>query len=170
MNSELVLLKIVKELNPLVGRKRLQKILYLLKEKEFPLEERFFMHFYGPYSSGISLILDSLVNNGLINEKFNKAVANQYSYSITENGEKKLALFYKNSTRQDKNILENSLKIVRNLNSRKVIELEIAATILYWEKNGYSAEESKEITIKQKRPKTIALLKAISLLKELSVA
>ena len=67
----------------LFGRKRFQKIVYILQAKEAPFEENFSYHYYGPYSSDLQLEIDNLVDKGLIKEEEPRD-SSCYIYTIEE--------------------------------------------------------------------------------------
>ena len=48
----------------IVGRKKLQKMIYILKKCEIPFEERYQFHFYGPYSEELTLRVEEMCNLG----------------------------------------------------------------------------------------------------------
>lgn len=72
----------------IVGRKKIQKMIYILKHCEVPFEEKFDFHFYGPYSEELSLRMEELCNLGFISEqKEKKSNYYQYRYTMTSDGE-----------------------------------------------------------------------------------
>ncbi|MCP3033495.1 YwgA family protein [Halobacillus sp. A1] len=71
----------------IVGRKRLQKMIYILKKCEVPFEERYQFHFYGPYSEELTLRIEEMCNLGFISEtKEEKKNYYQYRYQVTDAG------------------------------------------------------------------------------------
>ena len=67
------------------GRKKLQKMVFISKKLEYPFQEKFEFHFYGPYSEELTLKVEELCNLGLLSEikgKENGYV--HYDYSLTE--------------------------------------------------------------------------------------
>lgn len=76
------------------GRKKLQKMIYILQKCHVPFEEKYQFHFYGPYSEELSLRVEELCNLGFINEqKEDKSNYFQYHYKITEDGQEFLHQF-----------------------------------------------------------------------------
>lgn len=59
----------------IVGRKKLQKMIYIAKNIAFPFQERFQFHFYGPYSEELTLRVEELCNMGFLNEVKEKRAA-----------------------------------------------------------------------------------------------
>lgn len=69
------------------GRKKLQKMIYILQKCNVPFEEKYNFHFYGPYSEELTLRIEELCNLGFLNEeKEEKSNYYQYNYSLTEEG------------------------------------------------------------------------------------
>src|SRR5690625_3135905 len=69
------------------GRKKLQKMIYILQKCKLPFEEKFEYHFYGPYSEELTLRVEELCNLGFLQEiKEEKSNYFQYHYSITGDG------------------------------------------------------------------------------------
>lgn len=58
----------------IIGRKKLQKMIYISKKLDFPFQERFQFHFYGPYSEELTLRVEELTNLGFIEEVKEKKV------------------------------------------------------------------------------------------------
>lgn len=75
------------------GRKRIQKLVYLLiKEHNIPFTFKFVPYFYGPYSSELSIFLETLVGLGLVEEEGETISPRviKFNYSLTKKGEKVL--------------------------------------------------------------------------------
>lgn len=53
------LLGLIRHAGEIVGRKKLQKMIYILKKLNYPFQEKFQFHFYGPYSEELTLRLKS---------------------------------------------------------------------------------------------------------------
>ncbi|MFD2750846.1 YwgA family protein [Virgibacillus siamensis] len=69
------------------GRKKLQKMIYILQQCHVPFEEKYQFHFYGPYSEELSLRVEELCNLGFIaEEKEERSNYFQYNYTITDDG------------------------------------------------------------------------------------
>lgn len=68
----------------LQGRKRLQKVVYLLQEAGCPLGCRFILHHFGPYSRDVADTCDEIVAAGLVVESGGPANGEMtYTYSLT---------------------------------------------------------------------------------------
>jgi len=81
------MLFLLRQAGAIVGRKKLQKIIYILQKQGYPFHEKFHFHFYGPYSDELSLRIEELCNLGFLNEvKEDKGSYSQYRYELTESG------------------------------------------------------------------------------------
>lgn len=52
----------------IIGRKKLQKMIYIAKKLDFPFHEKYQFHFFGPYSEELTLRIEELCNMGFLNE------------------------------------------------------------------------------------------------------
>ncbi|MEG9461532.1 MAG: YwgA family protein [Bacillus amyloliquefaciens] len=131
----------------MIGRKKLQKIIYIAKKMQYPFYEKYDFHFYGPYSEELTLRIEELCNLGFLDEvKEKKGGYFQYRYSLTETGAE--FLHHAELTMPDMK------KYIDSVNSRSSRFLELVSTILYFD--GLEAEEKKEkvFTIKSKQKYT----------------
>jgi len=88
------LIKLVEWAGELQGRKRLQKVVFLLQAagcKAFDAD--FILHRFGPYSSEVAGLADQLVANRLLTEteQANPVVGTRFSYQLTDVAKKALA-------------------------------------------------------------------------------
>ncbi|MBS4175376.1 YwgA family protein [Bacillus sp. FJAT-49736] len=110
----------------IIGRKKLQKMIYIAKKLSFPFQEKFQFHFYGPYSEELTLRVEELYNLGFIEEvKEKKGGYFQYRYTITENGREFLHLY-----ETEMPCLKECLTSMNEQNSRY---LELVSTVLYFD-------------------------------------
>ncbi|MBM7714440.1 YwgA family protein [Siminovitchia sp. FSL H7-0308] len=110
----------------IVGRKKLQKMIFIAKKMNFPFEEKFEFHFYGPYSEELTLRVEELCNFGFIEEKKeDKGGYSQYRYMITSSGREFLE-----SESVNIPLLEECLT---DMNEQSARFLELVSTILYFE-------------------------------------
>src|SRR5699024_9204285 len=85
--------------NEVTGRKKLQKMIYILQNCNIPFEEKYQFHFYGPYSEEHSLRVEELSNLGFISvEKETKSSYVQYHYQITKDARECLNEVHANMT------------------------------------------------------------------------
>ncbi|WP_259424704.1 YwgA family protein [Bacillus velezensis] len=141
------LMKVFSDSGEIIGRKKLQKIIYIAKKMQYPFYEKYDFHFYGPYSEELTLRIEELCNLGFLDEvKEKKGGYFQYRYSLTETGAE--FLHHAELTMPDMK------KYIDSVNSRSSRFLELVSTILYFD--GIEAEEKKEkvFTIKSKQKYT----------------
>ncbi|GAA0436109.1 YwgA family protein [Lentibacillus halophilus] len=129
------------------GRKKLQKMIYILQKWNFPFEEKYQFHFYGPYSEELSLRVEELCNLGfLAEEKENKSNYVQYHYHITGSGRDFLQQF--GMTMPD---MTEPIALLQEKSSRF---LELVATMLYFDGLSRDDVNEKVHTVKPKQQYT----------------
>ncbi|WP_025025841.1 YwgA family protein [Caldalkalibacillus mannanilyticus] len=129
------LLVLLKEAGEIIGRKKLQKIVYISKQCNFDFKEKFNFHFYGPYSEELSLQIEELANLGFVNEvKENKGGYSQYKYELSSKGKEYLDLYPIE--------LEGFVPFLQTLNNESSRFLELVSTMLYF--YHYPQEEMME--------------------------
>jgi uncharacterized protein YwgA len=72
------------------GRKRLQKLVFILKEERgIPFSFSFQPYFYGPYSEDLTDLIETLVSSQFLREEEEEMWPGivQYDYTLTEKGE-----------------------------------------------------------------------------------
>ena len=128
----------------ITGRKKLQKMIYILKKCRLPFEEKFEYHFYGPYSEELTLRVEELCNLGFLEElKEEKSSYFQYHYSITGDGEAFLQQFASHLPG-----LEEKVNLLNEQSSRF---LELVATIMYFDELPKSEVAEKIHKVKSKQ-------------------
>lgn len=126
----------------IVGRKKMQKMIYILKQCEIPFEEKFEFHFYGPYSEELSLRMEELCNLGFIAEqKEKKSNYFQYRYTITADGEDFLE-------QSDVNLPPFEAKIEK-MKEKSSRFLELVSTMLYFNELTKTEVEEKVQVVKK---------------------
>lgn len=119
----------------ITGRKKLQKMIYIAKKLDFPFQERYEFHFYGPYSEELTLRVEELCNMGFLNEvKEKKGGYFQYRYSLTEAGKEFLGL--------NEVEMPNIGECLADMNEQSARFLELVSTVLFF--NNLSKEEVSE--------------------------
>jgi uncharacterized protein len=125
----------------IVGRKKLQKMIYIAKKVDLPFHERFQFHFYGPYSEELTLRVEELCNMGFLNEiKEKKGGYFQYRYTLTDTGKEFLSL-----NEVDMPFLQDCLLDMNDQNARF---LELVSTILYFDNLPKEEVANKVFTLK----------------------
>jgi len=131
----------------IVGRKKLQKMIYIAKKVDFPFQERFQFHFYGPYSEELTLRVEELCNMGFLHEmKEKKGGYMQYRYSLTSEG-----MEFLNMNKVELPQLEECLT---DMNSQNARFLELVSTILYFDNLAVEEVKEKIFTLKSKQKYT----------------
>ncbi len=125
----------------IIGRKKLQKMIYIAKKMDFPFQERFQFHFYGPYSEELTTRVEELCNMGFLNEvKEKKGGYYQYRYTLTDSGKEFLSL-----NEVDMPFLKECFNDMNGQNARF---LELVSTVLYFDNLPKDEVASKVFTLK----------------------
>ncbi|MGN7310661.1 YwgA family protein [Alkalicoccobacillus gibsonii] len=127
-----------------VGRKKLQKMIYIEKKLSLPFRERYTFHVYGPYSEELSLRVEELTNLGLLDEvREDKGHYYQYRYRLSEEGTQFLSL----STID----MPDATPITTSLNEQSSRFLELLSTLLYFDHLEGEELKQKVISVKPKQ-------------------
>ncbi|MFC7391913.1 YwgA family protein [Scopulibacillus cellulosilyticus] len=127
-----------------VGRKKLQKIVYILKKLDYPFQEKYQFHFYGPYSEELTLRIEELCNLGFISEvKESKGGYHQYRYSLTGKGGDFLSHYQIDMPKLQ--------EFIADLNGQNSKFLELVSTILYFENLSKEEIINKVKVVKKKQ-------------------
>lgn len=125
----------------ITGRKKLQKMIYIAKKVDFPFQERFQFHFYGPYSEELTTRVEELCNMGFLNEvKEKKGGYYQYRYTLTDSGKEFLSL-----NEVEMPCLEDCFIDMNEQNARF---LELVSTVLYFDNLSKEEVADKVFTLK----------------------
>lgn len=138
----------IAESGEVVGRKKLQKMIYIAKKLSFPFVEKFQFHFFGPYSEELTLRVEELCNMGFLDEvKEKKGGYFQYRYTLTEEGQHFLG--------DNSMDIPNLKDCLVDMNDQSARFLELVSTVLYF--NNLSKEEVQEkvFTLKSKQRYTV---------------
>lgn len=131
-----------------IGRKKLQKMIFIAKKLSFPFCERFQFHFYGPYSEELTVRVEELCNMGFLQEiKEKKGGYYQYRYSLTEGGQEFLA--------ENQPALPRLEECFTDMNSQSARFLELVSTVLYFDNLSREEVQEKLFTLKSKQRYTI---------------
>ncbi|MDC3416806.1 YwgA family protein [Aquibacillus salsiterrae] len=138
------IMKFFKASEEVVGRKKLQKMIYILKKCGVPFEEKYEFHFYGPYSEELTLRVEELCNLGFISEvKEKEKNYYQYRYQVTEQGEE----FLQHSI-VELPVIDERIKVMKERSSRF---LELVSTMLYFDHLSKQEVEEKVQIVKKKQ-------------------
>ncbi|WP_284036689.1 YwgA family protein [Neobacillus sp. 114] len=132
----------------IIGRKKLQKMIYIAKKIDFPFQDRFQFHFYGPYSEELTTRVEELCNMGFLNEvKEKKGGYYQYRYKLTDSGKEFLSL-----NEVDMPCLEDCLN---DMNAQNARFLELVSTVLYFDNLPKEEVAQKVFTLKSSQRYTV---------------
>ena len=152
--SDYVLLELLAKLGGVQGRKKLQKLCYIAKLAGAPIEDDFFFHYYGPYSSELASRVDHLVESGHLREiphKLFRPDMVEYGYDLTRDARGFLESVRPQNVPEDfRKAMDRGINRVTALKDRHVFTLELAATLLYWRAQGDSWEEAEATTEQRK--------------------
>ena len=109
------------------GRKRLQKVIYFLQAAGCPLDCRYTLHHFGPYSRDVADRCDEMVAAGLISEKGGPT---QYDYTLTEATKSALA-------QTPDAVMRKFQSLGNDLINRDLWSLELGSTILYFYRSSH---------------------------------
>lgn len=144
MKEHAKLMKVISSAGEIIGRKKLQKMIYIAKKVNLPFYEKYNFHFYGPYSEELTLRIEELCNLGFINEVHEKKGGYfQYRYSLTEAGQEFLGHY-----ELDLPPLKDFMLDLNEQNSRF---LELVSTVLYFEGLEKDEVKDKVFTLKSKQ-------------------
>lgn len=144
LDNHAKLMQFFSEAEEVTGRKKLQKMIYILQSLGVPFEEKFQFHFYGPYSEELSLRIEELCNLGFIHERKEvKSNYFQYHYSLTKDGTAFLQQFSTN--------LPDCTKMITRLQEKSSRFLELVSTMLYFRELPKREVEEKVHTVKPKQ-------------------
>lgn len=141
LNDHARLMHAVMVSGEIVGRKKLQKMIFIAKKLAFPFQERFQFHFYGPYSEELTLRVEELCNMGFLEEcKENKGGYSQYRYCLTETGEEFLGISQVE--------MPNLSDCLTDMNTQNARFLELVSTVLYFDNLERPEVAEKVFTLK----------------------
>jgi len=128
----------------IVGRKKLQKMIYIAKKLSFPFQEKFEFHFYGPYSEELTLRIEELTNLGFVKEvKEKKGGYVQYRYTVTDEGHEFLNMYEQELPGLDACLIE--------MNGQNARFLELVSTVMYFDALPKDEVKEKIFTLKAKQ-------------------
>lgn len=144
LNDHAKLMYAISASGEIIGRKKLQKMIFIAKKMAFPFQEKFQFHFYGPYSEELTLRVEELCNMGFLNEvKEKKGGYYQYRYSLTDNGKEFLGLHSVEMPYLPNCFLDMNIQNARFL--------ELVSTVLYFDNLPKEEIVEKVFTLKSKQ-------------------
>lgn len=150
MNSEDLVLAIIAALpdRKITGKKRLQKVAFLLKTAGVKCDAHFSIRDYGPFSREIAAAAQSLVLKGRIEEREEPIGASGTFVTVY-----KLQGATENTFRP---LQEKYKRLLRRLEDFPTVDLEVAATLQFFKSAGLATEAARRKTIELKPVKTTA--------------
>lgn len=126
LNEHAKLLALFKQTGEIIGRKKLQKLVYIAKKLDMPFYEKYHFHIYGPYSEELTLRVEEMSELAFINEiKERKSGYEQYRYTLSEEGAEFLAMTgFK---------FPDVSEMLTDMNGQSAKFLELVSTVLYFE-------------------------------------
>ncbi|WP_217586372.1 YwgA family protein [Lentibacillus saliphilus] len=144
LSNHVKLMQFFSDIKVVAGRKKLQKMIYILQACGVPFEEKFAFHKFGPYSEELSLRMEELCNLGFITEdKMEKSNYVQYQYTMTSDGVAFLEQFP-----LDMPDLHPYVELLQGKSSRF---LELVATMLYFQDLSRHEVQQKVHIVKPKQ-------------------
>lgn len=138
------IIQVIADANGIVGRKKLQKMIYIAKKLDIPFEEKFSFHFYGPYSEELTVRIDELCDLGYLQEtKEDKGNFYQYRYEVTTEGNELL--------QEQESDLLTCTNLVLQLNGESSRFLELVSTVMFFDELSKEEVIEKIFTLKAKQ-------------------
>lgn len=126
LQEHVKLLALFQQAGEVIGRKKLQKMIFIAKKMDVPFSERFKFHMFGPYSEELTLRIGELCNLNFLQEvKEDKGGYSQYRYTLTDEGNEFLSLYALDMPRLS--------ELVGKMNEESSRFLELVSTLLYFD-------------------------------------
>ena len=135
------ILEIMEKLSTIEGRKKLQKMVYLLESSENEIPFKYSYHHYGPYSAQLQEEVDFLVGQFFLQEIRQNG---KYIYKITDRGRE-----FKKEL-EGINDISLSDELLYRLNSKNSQFLEVVSTYAFLIEAGYEKSNAREKTLELK--------------------
>lgn len=132
------LLKPFCELGEVRGRITAQKMFYLLQNSGYPTQLEYFLHYYGPYSEDLSSFLQYAATSNpplLTEEALHVGTdAMRFDYAATQQASRLVSAFEEKALSPEVSALATHFcTLARFLNTKSSTDLELAATVLFFE-------------------------------------
>jgi uncharacterized protein YwgA len=151
----------------LEGRKRMQKVVFLLQCAGCPFEAEYTLHHYGPYSSELAQLTDEMVQVGLLQENSaTYSIGQQFTYQVNAPTVESLTRFEQTEPgKAAKSQLADYEQLAKEFLALDVYVLEYAATIAYFNSKGFDWDAAFQQTcsFKQLTPDSPNAKSALSL-------
>lgn len=166
--QEYFLLKLIDSVPEVAGRKKLQKLIYVMKHIGLPIELRYNWHYYGPYSAELALQIDALVNANLLDEK---NISLGYTYKTSKAAKELLSIIELNpENKKAVKLVSSWVEDFRTFSDFSVSALEKATSVLFWKDWGKNNADAIRTTESFKGKLTDAACKIIRTVNHLKAA
>lgn len=118
------LAELIRQAEGINGRKRVQKVVYILQKLGFAFHERYHLQIHGPYSEELTLQIEELCDFGFLLESRNHGNGHIH-YTLAESGTRFL--------NQHTGVLPDLSPLARQLAAEKSSFLELVAGLFYFE-------------------------------------
>lgn len=129
------------------GRKKLQKMVYILQAMDYPFREQFSYHHYGPYSSQLKREIDLLVREDSEVVSEDEAQAGAYPVYKYSAGNKMESFLQAGGATSE----PDWASLAKKLNEKGAQDLEAISTVLFLRDRGF-ADKRLEDRFKQLKP------------------
>lgn len=129
--------------NGITGRKKLQKMIFILKKMGVPFQEKYEFHIYGPYSEELTARIEELCDMGFLSEELeDKGSYVRYKYNVTQEGKD-----FRGTLKES--VIDNP-QIAAKLNEKSSRFLELTSTLLYFDQLERTEQIEKLHVVKAK--------------------
>ncbi|NMB40895.1 MAG: hypothetical protein GX996_03055 [Firmicutes bacterium] len=135
LSNEYALISLFAFVTKIIGRKKLQKMVYLLQQAGVPYNLKFRYHHYGPYSAELQAEIDRLIGHQLLTETYDGVA---YTYEITEQGRS----FLQKYKEVIGHFFDLPIPAVEKLMETDTSVLEMASTYAYLLEMGYQQQDA----------------------------
>jgi uncharacterized protein YwgA len=171
MMTRYQLAKLIEWAGTLRTRKKMQKVVFLLQAAGCPFGVDFGLHHYGPYSQQLARLADEMVRQGLLREASSgNSTGQEYHYTLSDDARRKLLDFEASPEGAAAvGLLSGFAERARRLLGVEVKELEVAATLAFFRRQGHDwpAALEKTRSFKSLRPENPLVGSAEALARQL---
>ena len=143
------LAKLVDWASTLQGRKRMQKVVFMLQAAGCPHNADFFLHHYGPYSEHVARLADEMTRMQLLTESARPAPNGlQYSYDLPNQIRQELCALEATPQGQEwAGQLAPFEEKAKQFLQADLRQLEYASTIVYFRRLGHDWAQAVEMAV-----------------------
>lgn len=157
------LLKLFAESAPIKGRKKLQKMVYLLTAAGAPYHYKYRYHHFGPYSEQLQAEVSELVEKGYLSETNKDST---YEYAITDKG----TMLMERLEQEEGYSCFIDPKLTEMCARQTPTFLEIASTYAFLVQSGDEPERAREKAMELKHHLADMIDEAVAFYEQITVA